>query len=296
MIENRMRIERQIDAGRAECRAAYSARANNAPSGGAAQYAGHFSSTPGALSDSSALDEDSDSDIDLGGPEANAPLPDNDETVHDEEDGEGEGENELQPPSRPTASARHSNASSSNGSRVHFPPDLATHSDETGAEDDAQADARERAWRSRRAGSAPASPSASGSASALRKRRRQIMSSLGLSAQPERASSAGPMSGPGERDRDRMDYLASSTRAAGGESDFGLDTPGTEGVGLSSSRGALGGSMARRRLSTGQLWLGRRNKVEARGNAFGSGVSEDEGDALFTGDELESERSFDRMR
>lgn len=294
MIENRMRIERQIDAGRAECRAAYSARANNAPSGGAAQYAGHFSSTPGALSDSSALDEDSDSDIDLGGPEANAPLPDNDETIHDEEDDDGEGGKELQPPSRPTASARHSNASSSNGSRVHFPPEVATHSDETGAEDDAQADARERAWRTRRAGSAPASPSASGSASAIRKRRRQIMSSLGLSAQPERASSAGPMSGSG--DRDRLDFLAPSMRHAGGNSDFGLDTPGTEGMGLSSSRVALGDSMARRRLSTGQLWLGRRNKVEARGNAFGSGVSDDEGDALFTGDELESEKSFDRRR
>ena len=80
MIDNRLRIERQIDAGRAECRARLSKQARDS-----------ISKHVSGATDSSAF-EDSDEELDLGGPEGAAPLPDTDKPVvsEDEDDGDGD--------------------------------------------------------------------------------------------------------------------------------------------------------------------------------------------------------------
>lgn len=213
MIENRMRIERQIDAGRAECRAAY------AQSGRISHRTGLINNahSAAALTDSSTV-EDSDSDIDLGGPEANAPLPDNDETV------------------------------------------------DTGADAADSNEPDEHEQRSRRAASAPVSPYAA------RRRRRQIMSSLGIT------EADSPAATPDVSQRKGFDFAnGASAIAKRTNIDFDL--------------GASGTMQGRRRLSTGQLWLNKRTQGSSRA-AFGSGVSGDE-DGI-SADDLDSERSYDR--
>jgi len=216
MIENRMRIERQIDVGRAECRAAYA-------KAGRSSHRSTNADSRAVLTDSSTV-EDSDSDLDLGGPEANAPLPDNDETLEEDTDA---------------------------------------------AERREEEEDRER--RSRRAASAPASPHAA------RKRRRQIMSSLGIT------HADSPAATPNLENRHGFDFAGDRAgTAAITRTDFGAS---------SSYSASANGNQGRRRLSTGQLWLNRRNRGSS-GAAFGSGVSGDE-DGI-SADDLESERSYDR--
>lgn len=208
-----MRIERQIDAGRAECRAAY-AQAGRSSHRGPAK-----SKSAAVLTDSSTV-EDSDSELDLGGPEANAPLPDNDETL-----------------------------------------------DETDTEQQRREDEEERERRNIRAASAPASPHAA------RKRRRQIMSSLGIT------NTDSPAATPNVEQRQGFDFASNGKTSM--DSEFGR----------SSSYNASAARGKGRRLSTGQLWLNRRTRGSS-GAAFGSGVSGDED--VISADDLESERSYDR--
>lgn len=68
-----MRVERQIDAGRSECRAQH-ARTLLSDNNGQRQLHNYRAMD-------SSMDEGSDDELDLGGPEGNAPLPDNDETL-----------------------------------------------------------------------------------------------------------------------------------------------------------------------------------------------------------------------
>lgn len=225
-----MRIERQIDAGRAECRAAYAKAGRLHASTSSQMHNGNMAT------DSSGL-ENSDSDIDLGGPEMNAPLPDNDQTVNDVE-ADDEGQN--------------------------------------GREDE-QIDYR----RFRRAGSAPISKT--GSPESSRKRRRRIMSSLGLTSDQPRVLTSPTASKQGNFDFD----LGQHAEGAG----VVFVPNASEGPGVSTGY-AQSEKKLRRRLSTGQLWLGRRNKKNtAAANAFGSGVSDDD---VFSTDEIESERSFEK--
>lgn len=117
----------------------------------------------------------------------------------------------------------------------------------------------------RRVSSAPVSPSLA------RQRRRQIATSLGITMNNPNLSWT--PAGRGGRGQDRLPTIDAS------------DEP------FSSARAARQ-RPSRRRLSTGQLWLGRYNRPPAPDTAFGSGVSGDE--ELPSGDELNSERSYDK--
>jgi len=218
-----MRIERQIDAGRSQCRAAIAARSGNIPL---------RPKGPCLTATDSSTFEDTDSEIDLGGPEGSAPIPDNDETMEEV---------------RMKDERRHQNGKSGE--------DLE--------------DEQDAFLRSRRAGSAPATP-----ANASSRRRRQIISSLGLSSdQPS------PLPAPLVRGRHTFDFLQSGDELVSGSE------------GLSTTIKTPTEKKLRRRLSTGQLWLGRRNKGSANSTtAFGSGLSEDED----SNPDLESERSYDK--
>lgn len=213
-----MRIERQIDAGRAECR--LHAQVAKQANGKLSQHT--------YRAGESSLDEGSDSDLDMGGPEGSAPPPDNDETVDEEAQAQAE-----------------------DGVR--------------GSEDeDEEEDFR---LQRRRVASAPVSPSLA------RQRRRQIASSLGIT----RENQTGGWS-PAGRSRRAQDQLPTID---------GSDEP------FSSARQARQGP-SRRRLSTGQLWLGRYNRASALDTAFGSGISGDE--EMHSGEEPTSERSFDKTK
>lgn len=224
MISNRMRIERQIDAGRAECRL-HHAQASQSGNGKSQQ--------PAYRAIESSSEEESDSDLDLGGPEGSVPPPDNDETLGHAE-------------ARPTGK-----------------DDPLQHT----AEDESDDDEEDFKLHRRRVASAPVSPHLA------RERRRQIATSLGITMDKQMRERA-----PWNRNRQQKD--PSSTNDDG----LGALPP------ISSQQSRQGAH--RRRLSTGQLWLGRYNRAPSFDTAFGSGVSGDEDFA--SGDEHHSERSFDK--
>lgn len=224
MISNRMRIERQIDAGRAECRLQHAQSSTNAN--------GKLQQSAYRATESSLEEEESDSDLDLGGPEGSVPPPDNDETF---------------------------------GGSVAEPQSITQNIKEE--ENDDEDDEEDFRLRRRRVASAPVSPHLA------RQRRRQIASSLGLTMDREIPNWA-----PTPRNHGQQD--PSPTNDNGGLASS-----------FSSSRQNRQGAN-RRRLSTGQLWLGRYNRAPSFDTAFGSGVSGDEDFA--SGDEHHSERSFEK--
>ena len=224
-----MRIERQIDAGRAECRIAYATASENKR-----DIPNHLHNNH-AATDSSGF-EDSDSDLDLGGPEANATLPDNDQTITDVE-----ADDESQ--------------------------DVSLHS-------------RESTRKFRRASSAAASTAAS--PDSIRKRRRQIISSLGLTSDQPTLRATPPAMQKGD-----FNFDLSQDGGGGSNSDYAT----SEGFGVSTGR-APSEREFRRKLSTGQLWLGKTNRRNGpAANAFGSGLSDEDG---LSGDEIDSERSYEK--
>lgn len=219
MISNRMRIERQIDAGRAECRLHAQA---------AKQINGRTSGQVYRTTESS-LEEETDSDLDMGGPEGTAPPPDNDETVDE------------------TAAAQ--------TQAIKIESD----------DDDDDDDEVDFALQRRRVASAPVSPSLA------RQRRRQIATSLGITM--DKIDKGWLPAGRSRRIQEQLPTID------------GSDEP------FSSARQARQNT-SRRRLSTGQLWLGRYNRAPAPDTAFGSGISGDED--MHSGEELNSERSYDK--
>lgn len=223
MISNRMRIERQIDAGRAECRMHHAQ---------ASQTANGKSQQPTYRATESSLEEESDSDFDLGGPEGSVPPPDNDETL---------GHAESHSISK-TKQAHHT----------------------TTEEDEDDEDFK---LHRRRVASAPVSPHLA------RERRRQIATSLGITMDRQMRERA-----PWNRNRQQKDPSPTN--------DDGLGALPS----ISPQQSRQGAQ--RRRLSTGQLWLGRYNRAPSFDTAFGSGVSGDED--FVSGDEHHSERSFDK--
>lgn len=211
-----MRIERQIDAGRAECRLqAQAAKQTNGKTSGQA-----YRTTE------SSLEEGSDSDLDMGGPEGSVPPPDNDETVDE--------------------------AAAAQGQAIKIESD----------DDDEEVDF---ALQRRRVASAPVSPALA------RQRRRQIATSLGITM--DKIDKGWLPAGRSRRTQDQLPTID------------GSDEP------FSSARQARQNT-SRRRLSTGQLWLGRYNRAPAPDTAFGSGISGDED--MHSGEELNSERSYDK--
>lgn len=216
-----MRIERQIDAGRAECRLhhAQSAQRTNGKTSQAVYQPAE-----------SSLEEESDSDLDLGGPEGSVPPPDNDETLEE---------------------------------AAQATPDSKARKEDEEDDDDDEDFVLQR----RRVASAPVSPHLA------RQRRRQIATSLGITTDKNIPSWA-------TNNRERRQKDPSPTN----------DVLGSQQAFFSSRQGRQ--APTRRRLSTGQLWLGRYNRAQSLDTAFGSGVSGDED--LASGDEHHSERSFDK--
>lgn len=254
MIENRMRIERQIDAGRAECRAAYAQ----------AVAKGTLQRRPEAdrqhTTDSSAF-EDSDSDLDMGGPEANAPVPINDETLRPIE-----AEDE-----RRDAASRRS------------PSYLSVDEDE-----DTQL------LRRAASAPAESSNVSVRSQESARRRRKKIISRLGLTSKqtspkgtPSLQSAASKrfdLTSAGlqgetddDDDDDQDDDVAGIGRAeSNGNGNGNEDDDANLSVGVSTGRLGQSEQSRQRRLSTGQLRLARRNRQQKAFGAFGSGASDAE--------------------
>lgn len=252
-----MRIERQIDAGRAECRAHLGAQQQNKASATSSMSSRRIPAT----TDSSAFeDSESDVDLDLGGPEGSAPVPRNDETLEEV-----------------------TSTDERDQSRKNARQDTDCGEGEGDEEEDDEETQQDFAARKRRGASAP--PSQPSSAS--RKRRRQILSSLGLSE--DRSSPIPtPLSGS------KFDF---GTGRGGSALSGDEGASGTEGASSSLHAPRYGAKRLRRRLSTGQLWLGGKrssNGPALQADMFGSGLSgedddSDENDAWRE----EKERSFE---
>jgi hypothetical protein len=216
-------VERQIDAGRAECRTHYAQASTSGNKPNLASHRHH---------ESSQEEEESDSDFDLGGPEGSVPPPDNDESL---------------------------------GGIITESPMREESPDDPDRDDFV--------LQRRRVASAPVSPSLA------RHRRRQIASSLGITA--DHGKPSWNNSAPSTTARRIQDTLPNIDGQDSIESRLQSADPWKNRHGT-----------GRRRLSTGQLWLGRYNRAASLDTAFGSGVSGDE-DAP-SADEQVSEKSFEK--
>lgn len=264
MIDNRMRIERQVEMGRAACRAHY---AQAAKSGQSHLQAHHY--------DSSTSLDDSDDDMveNLGGPEADAPVPRRDEGLR-------EGRAAVQ------ERRDQANLEEQNG---HLQEDETMtddgQNDEVEGEllrgrrdeEDMRETIRDLKDRNRRAGSAPVFSNSPGSA---RKRRQEIVSRLGLLATPSRGRTMDDID-------ERIATASAPLRPSSTDRQYNASRENGAEDGLSTTR--------RRRLSTGQILFGRANRGRAvsTGSSAGGknvfGVSDEETDWDADG---ASDRSF----